>query len=370
MIERVAMVSAHTSPLGLPGSGNAGGMNVAVLETARHLAAWGTEVEIFARGEWLRVVEPSPGVIVRELPAGELTAALMAAAPRFTVMHSHYWISGQIALPVRERHGLPLVHTMHTMGRVKNLSLAAGDRSEPATRITAEAEIVRSADRLMANTTRERDELVSLYGADRGTVDVVHPGVDLDVFRSGRKRTARDRLGIAADVELVVFAGRIQPHKAPDVLIDAVALMPRSPRLVVIGGPSGAPFELRDGAETMPPMPQVELATWFAAADIVCVPSFSESFGLVAIEAQACGTPVVAARVGGLSTAVVDGVTGILVDGHAPEAYAAALTRVLDDRAMHASMSTKAVVHASGFTWSSTAEQSLRTYEAALRGRA
>jgi D-inositol-3-phosphate glycosyltransferase len=368
MTDRVAMLSAHTSPLEQPGSGAAGGMNVYVLETARQLVARGIAVCVFARSPDARhdAVELAPGLTVHHVPPGGIATALMAQPSRFDVVHSHYWISGQIGLLVREALGVPLVHSMHTMGRVKNLSLAAGELSESTGRITAESEIVRLADRLVANTAGEREELVELYSADSDHIDVVHPGVDLTVFRSGRRAEARARLGVPADEELVLFAGRIQPHKAPDVLVEAVARMPRRPRLVIVGGQSGAPMTLDDAVEVLPPVPHELMPDWYAAADVVCVPSFSESFGLVALEAQACGTPVVAARVGGLSTTVVDGVTGTLVDGHAPDAFAHAMSQMLDDRAMHASMSAKAVVHASAFTWESTTDRLLETY---LRAR-
>lgn len=367
MLTRVAMVSAHTSPLEQPGAGAAGGMNVYVLQTAREMAGRGIGVDIITRATATGVldIELAPGLRVRHIEAGRLAEALMRDPAPFDVVHSHYWISGQIGLLVRERRGIPVVHSMHTLGRVKNLSLAAGEPAEPTGRITAESEIVRLADRLVANTARERDELVELCGADAGRVDVVHPGVDLSVFRSGRRDEARARLGVPADQELIVFAGRIQPHKAPDVLTQAVSMMRRRPRLVLIGGPSGPAMTLDESVEVLAPMSHAKLADWYAAADLVCVPSFSESFGLVALEAQACGTPVVAARVGGLSTVVIDGVTGVLVDGHSPGAYAAAMSRVLDDRAMRASMSAKAVDHASGFTWRSTTDRLLEAYERA-----
>lgn len=363
--KRVAMLSAHTSPLEQPGAGAAGGMNVCVLETARELARRGIAVDVFARAvHGVFDVELEPGLRIRHLEPGRIAAALMADPASFDVIHSHYWISGQIALVVKERVGAPLVHSMHTMGRVKNRSLAAGESAEPDGRITAEAEIVRLADGLTANTPREREELIELYGADPGQVDVVSPGVDPGVFGPGRRDAARARLGIASDVELVVFAGRIQPHKAPDLLVDAIARMARRPELVIFGGASGpssgAAMDL--GVPVLPPVSHRRLADWFAAADLVCVPSYSESFGLVALEAQACGTPVVAARVGGLSTVVIDGVTGLLVDGHSPDAYAEALTRVLDDPALRAAMSAKASVHAAGFTWSATADRLLELY--------
>jgi D-inositol-3-phosphate glycosyltransferase len=275
---------------------------------------------------------------------------------------------------------------MHTMAKVKNARLAAGDVAEPIGRIAGEEEIVRLADRLIANTAEESRELVELYGADPRRIDVVHPGVDLDVFRSGRQLEARRELGVPDDAALVLFAGRIQPLKAPDVVISAAArLLELDPalrgrlRVPVVGGPSGTgldhPTALTDlsaeldldGVVTfVPVVTQADLANWYSAASVVCVPSYNESFGLVAIEAQACGTPVVAASVGGLATAVSDGVTGVLVDGHDPADYAAAMHPILVDAEVRAAMSAKAVRHAETFGWDVTADRTLAVYEKAI----
>lgn len=380
MVKRLAMLSAHTSPLEPLGGGDAGGMNVYVLETARRLARRGVAVEIFTRATGEPAdTEVEPGVRVRSIVPGGIGASLMAAAEPYDLVHSHYWLSGQIGLVVRERRGIPLVHTMHTMGRVKNLSLAVGDHAEPSTRIVAESEIVRLADRLVANTAQERDEFVALYAADPHRIDVVHPGVNHEVFVTGGRADARHRLGVDQGQRLVLFTGRLQPHKGPDVAIEALAQLPSDVRLVVVGGPSGAGLEhpealadlavrlgVADRISFLPPMAQSQLAAWYAAADVVCVPSHSESFGLVALEAQACGTPVVAAAVGGLTTAVVDGVTGLLVNGHIPAHYARALRTLLDDAALRGTMGAKAAVHAAGFSWEVTADRLLATYTAAV----
>lgn len=380
MLNRLAMLSAHTSPLEPLGGGDAGGMNVYVLETASQLARRGVAVDIFTRAtSESAVTEVVPGVRVCSIVPGGIGAGLMAALESYDLVHSHYWLSGQIGLVVRERRGIPLVHTMHTMGRVKNLNLAAGDRAEPSARIVAESEIVRLADRLVANTAQERDELVALYAADPQCVDVVHPGVNHDVFVPGGRGPARHRLGIDPEQRLVLFAGRLQPHKGPDIAIEALAHLPSDVRLVVVGGPSGAGLEhpealadlavrlgVADRVTFLPPVAQSQLADWYVAADVVCVPSHSESFGLVALEAQACGTPVVAAAVGGLTTAVVDGVTGLLVNGHVPAHYARALRTLLDDAALRGPMGAKAAVHAAGFSWEVTTDRLLATYAAAV----
>jgi D-inositol-3-phosphate glycosyltransferase len=409
MLKRIAMLSAHTSPLEQPGDGDAGGMNVYVLELSRQLASRGIEVEIFTRAtsrHQPQVVDVEPNVRVHHVAAGPfeglqkndlpsqlcsfvrdvLRAEVEREPGHFDLVHSHYWLSGQVGTVARERWNVPLVHTMHTMAKVKNALLAEGDSVEPIGRIYGEEEIVRYSDRLIANTVEERRELIELYDAEPDRVAVVHPGVDLEVFRAGRLAEARAALDIPADAALVLFAGRIQPLKAPDVVLKAAAVMlERDPslreRLVVaiVGGASGSGLEqptaltdmtmelgIQDSVRFVPTVSQVELADWYAAASVVCVPSYNESFGLVAIEAQACGTPVVAARVGGLPTAVSDGVTGVLVDGHDPADYAAALHRVLTDGGLREGMSQKAVRHAESFGWDVTADRTLTVYEEAI----
>lgn len=409
MLKRIAMLSAHTSPLEQPGNGDAGGMNVYVLELAKQLAARDIEVEIFTRATSSHqppLVEAYDGIRVHHVAAGpfeglqknDLPAqlcsfvrdVLRAEVERepgyFDLVHSHYWLSGQVGTVARERWQVPLVHSMHTMAKVKNAALADGDTPEPIGRILGEDEIVRLADRLIANTAEEANELISLYGADPARVAVVHPGVDLDVFRAGRQAEARSIIGLDPDSHVLLFAGRIQPLKAPDILVRAAGeLLRRQPslrgRLVVaiVGGPSGTGLEhptalvdlstaagLEDVVRFVPTVSQSELADWYAAATVVCVPSYNESFGLVAIEAQACGTPVVAARVGGLATAVSDGVSGILVEGHDPLDYADAFQAILSDPELRESMSQKAVRHAESFGWDITAERTLAVYREAV----
>ncbi|GAA3516513.1 D-inositol-3-phosphate glycosyltransferase [Aeromicrobium panaciterrae] len=413
MLKRIAMLSAHTSPLDQPGDGDAGGMNVYVLELSRQLASRGVEVEIFTRATSRHqqpVEDPEPGIRVHHVAAGPfeglekndlpsqlcsfvrdvLRAEVEREPGHFDLVHSHYWLSGQVGTVARERWGVPLVHTMHTMAKVKNAQLAEGDSPEPIGRVYGEEEIVRLADQLIANTSEERRELIDLYDADPDRVAVVHPGVDLEVFRSGRQSETRTLLGVPDDAALVLFAGRIQPLKAPDIVLKAASVMlERDPalrgRLVVaiVGGASGSGLEhptalsdlsaalgLDDVVRFVPTVSQAELADWYSAASVVCVPSYNESFGLVAIEAQACGTPVVAARVGGLPTAVSDGVSGVLVDGHDPADYASALHPLLVDAGLREGMSHKAVRHAESFGWDVTAERTLQVYEAAVAAHA
>jgi len=416
-MKRVAMLSVHTSPLDQPGTGDAGGMNVYVIELARQLAALGVEVEVFTRAtsrDLEPVVEVAPGVLVRHVVAGpyqglsknDLPAQLCTFARDllrieaehdlgwYDVVHSHYWLSGQVGALAAERWGVPLVHSMHTMAKVKNAALADGDAPEPFARVLGEEQVVEAADALIANTADEAAHLVDLYGADPARVEVVHPGVDLSVFHPADTFEARAELGLPADAVVLMFAGRIQPLKAPDVLLHSVAvLLARDPALrshlvvPIVGGPSGsgldAPRALIDLAASLgiadvvrfvPPVTQRELARWYAAATLVCVPSYNESFGLVAVEAQACGTPVVAAAVGGLTTAVRDERTGLLVTGHDPADWADSIDGVLREALRPgggrlAQMSHEARKHASEFGWETTAERTLRVYEQAAERR-
>ncbi len=409
-IDRVAMLSVHTSPLEQPGTGDAGGMNVYVVEVAHQLAKRGVDVEIFTRTTTTDLpptVEMEPGVIVRHVTAGpyeglgkdDLPGQLCAfaagvmrtgaheAEDHYSLVHSHYWLSGQVGWLAADRWQVPLVHTMHTMARVKNLHLAEGDTPEPAGREIGEVQVVEAADRLIASTLGERRELIDLYAAEPDKVVVVPPGVDLSLFSPGDARAARAAVGLPQDAKVLLFVGRIQPLKAPEVLIKAAAeLLSRHPHwagelvVAVLGGPSGSglahPHGLQELAEGLgisaqvrfvPPVPRTQLADWYRAADLVAVPSHSESFGLVAVEAEACGTPVVAADVGGLPTAV--GEAGVLVEGHDPHTWALALESLLLDPARRQTLSHKAVAHAALFGWDRTTERLYEVYVEACRAR-
>lgn len=402
------MISLHTSPLDQPGTGDAGGMNVYVLELAKQLAGRGVEVDVFTRATSSRlapVVDAREGVRVHHVHAGpfegltkgELPGQLCTFAREvlrteaahpigyYDLVHSHYWLSGQVGALARDRWGVPLVHSMHTMAKVKNAALAEGDSPEPAARVIGEEQVVEAADVLVANTDLEASQLVGLYDADPARVDVIHPGVDLSLFRPLDTAGARAALGLPRDAAVLLFAGRIQPLKAPDVLLRAVAVMlHRLPtlreRLVVpiVGGPSGSGLDrpeslaalaaelgIADVVRFVPPVSQAELARWYAAATLVAVPSYNESFGLVAIEAQATGTPVVAAAVGGLTTAVRHGVSGLLVDGHDPERWADALVRVVLDDGLRVALEAGALEQARSFSWEATAARTLEVYERA-----
>ncbi len=410
-VRRVAMLSVHTSPLHQPGTGDAGGMNVYIVELAKRLASAGIEVEIFTRAttaDLPAAVELAPGVLVRHVDAGpyeglakeDLPAQLCAfthgvmraeASQRpgyYDLVHSHYWLSGHVGWLAADRWGVPLVHAMHTMAKVKNAALAKGDAPEPAARVIGETQIVEAADRLIANTDEEARDLQTHYAACRDKVAVVHPGVDLDRFRPADGRAAaRARLGLPRQALIPLFVGRIQPLKAPDILVRAVAeLLAEQPalreRLVVpiVGGPSGnglakpdrlhklaARLGVADVIRFQPPVGQQALADWYRAATVLVMPSYSESFGLVALEAQACGTPVVAAAVGGLPVAVRDGVSGYLVAGHDPADYARVLRRFVDRPALGEELGAAAERHARAFGWEAAAETTAEVYEGAVR---
>ena len=393
----------HTSPLDQPGAGDAGGMNIYVVESAERMAAMGVSVDIFTRRhspDLPDIVELSPGVRVRHLNIGANSATkeeLPALIPNisevfskvlenetYDVIHSHYWISGKVAMPVAKKFGIPLAHTMHTMARVKNMNLAEGERPEPMIRVQGETQVVAAADALIANTDAEAASLVSLYEACPDNVSVVSPGVDLYTFTvgSGRK-AAREAVGLPQDAHILAFVGRIQPHKGPEVLIRAVAeMLNHSPHLrpklitIIMGGASGSGLgeverlkdlvswlNISDVVRFENPVPRAQIPQWYRAADLVCVPSYSESFGLVALEAQACGTPVVATAVGGLRTAVADGISGVLVDGHDPRAWSSVLARLIQEPQRRVLLSMGAIEHASHFGWDATARGTLDIYD-------
>ena len=409
------MISLHTSPLAQPGTGDAGGMNVYVVQTALRMAQRGVQVEIFTRAtssDLPPTAELAPGVLVRHVVAGPygglgkedlpsqvcaFTAGVLRDEARhepgwYDVVHSHYWLSGQVGWLLRDRWGVPLVHTAHTLAKVKNASLAEGDTPEPISRVVGEEQVVAEADRLVASTPAEASDLVSAYGADPERVRTIAPGVDLRTFTpvdAARRVEVRRGLGLHPDDVVLAFVGRIQPLKAPDVLLHAAAeMLARRPelrerlRVLVVGGPSGSGLAapralaglarslgLEDAVRFVPPRTGDALADVYRAADVVAVPSHSESFGLVALEAQACGTPVVAAAVGGLPVAVADDRSGLLVGDHTAGSWASALARVALDRGVHGRLADGAVGHAAAFSWDRTADALLTTYAEAAAVR-
>ena len=390
----------HTSPLEQAGLGDAGGMNIYVIESAKRMAAVGVDVDIYTR----KISEDQPEVIEYEkgiriinlnLPVGtkkeEIPSLIPALAQEFkekirnqgySIIHSHYWISGKVAMPAAKEFEIPLVHTMHTMARVKNSALAEGESPEPMIRVQGESEIVEAANALIANTDAEAASLVGLYDACPDNVAVVAPGVDLYNFTPNRK-DARYHLGIDPKKLVISFVGRIQPHKGPEILIRAInEMMTHNPELrpvlqvFITGGASGVKnhedirmrelvnwLKLDDVIKFLEPLSREKLPDLYRSSDLVCVPSYSESFGLVALEAQACGTPVVASAVGGLRTAVADGISGVLVDGHNPKAWSSVLARLLMEPQRRILLSLGAVEHASHFGWDATARGTLDVYD-------
>jgi D-inositol-3-phosphate glycosyltransferase len=392
---RVATLMVHTSPLDQAGVGDAGGMNIYVCEAAQNMAQQGVQVDIFTRRtntEVADIVEVTPGVRVIQLNVGPVEGVTKEQLPayipqmaqafkeelkksRYDVIHSHYWISGKVAMPVAKELGIPLVHTMHTMARVKNLNLAEGESPEPMIRVQGETQVIAAADALVANTDAEAASLVSLYEACPDNVSVVSPGVNLKVFTPGAGRlAAREIIGLNKDVHVITFVGRIQPHKGPEVLIRAVAeMVQHSPHLRsklvvnIIGGPSGANqsederlkelaawLGIDDVVHFAPPVLRADLPQWYRASDLV---------------AQACGTPVVATAVGGLRTAVADGISGVLVDGHDPRAWSSVFARLLQEPQRRVLLSLGAIEHASHFGWEATSRGTLDIYDRVLSER-
>ena len=378
MIERIAFISIHTSPLDQPGTGDAGGMNVYVDELASAMAARGVAVDVYTRADAANVVEVAPDYRVIELPTehaftdGELAemvgefsegviTAVKADGIHYDVIHSHYWLSGWVGVLLQEVLGIPQAISFHTLGRVKDATRRTDDSPSSLLRIAAESEVIARAGCVVASTPAEAAELIEHYAADPERLCVSPPGVDHEVFSPGPQEPARRALGLAPG-PLLLYVGRIQPLKGLDVAIDAFsALAADRPdaRLLVLGGPSGPDGEAElarararaassgfgDRVEFRGPVAHHEVAVAYRAADVLVVPSRSESFGLVAAEAQSCGLPVVASAVGGLAHAVADGESGYLVSGWDPNDFAAAVARVLDDPDTAAALSDGAVEH-------------------------
>ncbi|MCB1248281.1 MAG: glycosyltransferase, partial [Acidimicrobiales bacterium] len=391
-VTTVAVLSLHSSPLALPGVGDSGGMNVYVRELVSSLAQAGVASTVYVR-RWSEdlpaVVEVEPGFSVVHVDAGPVDlpkeklesivdefvdgvrAHLVTAEP-VDLIHANYWLSGLAGHRLKHEFELPLVSTFHTLARVKAIT---GD-PEPEHRIEAEAEVIGCSDVILASGVAEADDLVAHYGARRDRIEIVPPGVDHAFFAPGDRAGARAALGLG-DGRVLLFVGRIQPLKRLTLAVEVLALLDDpDATLVVVGGPSGTQGEaelaealaiaertgVRDRVRVIPPQPHHLLSTYYRAADVVLVPSRSESFGLVALEAAACGTPVVAAAVGGLTTIVEPGRTGELVEGDGADAYAAAVAPILADPARAAELGAAAARRASTYTWSTTAGRLRRVY--------
>jgi D-inositol-3-phosphate glycosyltransferase len=418
--DRVAIISLHTSPHDQPGTGDSGGMNVYILSVAKRLAAQGIAVDVFTRSRngAPDVEEIAPGSRLIHVKAGPaapvakqdlpplmpafLDGVLERAAHEhqahrhnpYDVVHSHYWLSGWVGSRAKEIWGAPLVASFHTLGRVKDASSAGLDSTgpaEPRTRLLGEQRVVWGADRIVTPTADEASDLINLYGADPDRIRVVAPGVDHRIFVPQPKEEARKRLELGRQ-RLVLFAGRLQPFKGPDIAIRAFARAAatdleatRDAVLWLVGGPSGDPtgpdeagrlaalavsLGVSGRVRFFPPQPHERLADFYSAAEVVLVPSRSESFGLVALEAQACGTPVIGTAIGGLRHVVLDGGSGFLIHGQDPEAYADRLLKVLGDPDLAARFGATAARRAARFSWDTTTTEIRSVYRELLRRRA
>ncbi len=398
MIKNVAYLSLHSCPLKQPGTGDAGGMNVYLRELGKAMAESGVNVVVFTRRSdetTPDVVEVTPGFKVVHIEAGphlvlqmnrlpsligEFAEATLAwidqSGEHFDILHSHYWLSGWAGVLLKEKLGLPLANSFHTLGRIKDLTRRSDQAPEGTIRTLTEEEVIARSDCVVASTPYEFDDLMEHYAADPARLCTSPPGIRHDVFTPGDKEAARLWTGLGGG-PIALFVGRIQPLKGLDVAVAALGhTTNKSLQLVAIGGPSGSegPAEMKrlerlavslgvaDRVHFIPPVPRDQLAVFYQAADAVIMPSRSESFGLVAAEAQSCGIPVIAAAVGGLPYIIEDGQSGILVEGHDPVDYAKALDRVLDDPDFAASLSQGAIAHSERFSWDATVSRLLELY--------
>ncbi|MBM36653.1 MAG: D-inositol 3-phosphate glycosyltransferase [Acidimicrobiaceae bacterium] len=381
----------HTSPLDQPGVGDSGGLNVYVRELAASMAGRGVDCDIYVRRtnrDVPEVVALEPGVNVIQIEAGPYGLEkedLPAVVDAWThgvanylekrpveAFHAHYWLSGMVGHQLKHAFDLPLAVTFHTLGRIKSI---AGE-AESKDRIQAEEAVIGCADAVFASGSVEADQLTSLYGIPRDRIEILTPGVDRGLFKPGSPTSARRALGLS-DGPVLLFVGRIQAFKGLDVAIDAVGLSKNSDaQLVVVGGLSGDQgpetyrdikrrikrHELQERVIFVEPQPHQLLPTYYQAADVCLVPSRSESFGLVALEAAACGVPVVASSVGGLRDNVVDGVTGLLVDERDPAKFAVALDELLERPDLRRSMGHRGVERAALHSWELGASNAIEVF--------
>ena len=384
----------HTSPMAQPGTGDGGGMNVYVRELSSAVARAGITCDVYTRAfdpSLPALVSVEPGLRVHYIEAGPTAPVAKEDLPGLVdafaegvmaridgtatdLIHANYWLSGVAGHKVKHALDLPLVSTFHTLARVK----AEAEEAEPWRRAAAESDVIGCSDAVLASCPEEALDIERLYGADPGRIEIVAPGVDHAFFAPGDRGQARRALGLPQDVHVLLFVGRIQPLKGLDVAVRSLAsLDDPNALLVVVGGPSGPDGErevtrihalvdglgLRQRVRFVAPQPHELLSTYYRAADVCLVPSRSESFGLVALEAAACGTPVVASAVGGLRTLVEDGRTGFLVEGRDPDAFAGRVAEILRDPWTAAEMSAKAASRARGYTWTMAAARLRRLYD-------
>ncbi len=384
---RLAVLSFHTSPLSQAGTGDGGGMNVYVRELAAALARRGDDVDVFTRLEAPSaspVVDIEPGVRLHRVLAGPprpldkhdlvahvdaftegVLARMLESPDCYGAIHANYWLSGIAGHALKHELDVPLLVTFHTVERIK-----AGGAADPA-RAAAEDAIVACADAVLASCDVEAAQLAGVLGVDADRVAVVPLGVDHAYFGPGDRTQARRALGIDPEGPLLLFAGRLQELKGADLAVATLGELARrggSHRLVVVGGPSGPAGDAyeaslheqagdvgRGRVQFVAPQPHELLSTYYRAADACLVPSMAESFGLVALEASACGAPVVAADVGGLAALVDAGTTGLLVAERDPRAWADAVEWVTADPLLAMRLSTAAVLRAQRYTWRAAA---------------
>jgi D-inositol-3-phosphate glycosyltransferase len=391
-VRSLAVLSLHTSPLAQPGTGDSGGMNVYVRELVASLAQAGVDSTVYVRRTDATapdVVEVEPGFRVVHVPAGppelakeELPEVVGEYAARVghvlrdgipaDAIHANYWLSGLAGHRLKHELDLPLVSTFHTLARVK---AETGDH-EPDRRVQAESEVIACSDAILASCTAEAEQLMELYDAPPSRIEIVPPGVDHAFFSPGDRAGARAALGLGPG-PVLLFVGRIQPLKGLTVAIESLALLDDPEAvLLVVGGPSGSQGEaelararelvdrrgLHGRVRFLEPQPHHLLSTHYRAADVCVIPSRSESFGLVALEAAACGAPVVAAAVGGLTTLVDHGRTGLLVEDRAAVSFARSVAGLLDDPKEATELGRAAAERARTYTWSTTAARLRRVY--------
>jgi D-inositol-3-phosphate glycosyltransferase len=405
MISRVAYVAMHSSPLLQPGQGDAGGMNVYLDRLSRTMVKRGVDVTVFTRRfdrELPHVIEVVPGYRVVHIKAGP---AERLAIPdmqqhvdsfsdgvldwitqrdrRYEIVHSHYWLSGRTGVRIKDVFKIPLANSFHTLGKVKDAAKHPSEDSSTLLRLAAEADAIANSDCVIASTPFEFDDLLEHYNATPERLCVSAPGVDHAVFHRGDQAAAREYLGFGTE-KIVLFVGRIQAHKGASIAVEAFADMldartDKDPSVVlhIVGGASGAQGrselevcrriieqeQLAPLVRFFDPLPHSVLATHYRAADVVIVPSRSESFGLVAAEAQASGTPVVASNIGGLPYVVNASESGLLVNDHDHRAFATAMAAILDHPGFADRLSDGAVAFSQKFSWDATATRMLELYE-------
>ena len=386
-MRKLAVLSMHTSPLAQPGIGDGGGMNVYVREVSSALEEAGISSTVFTRRvdkETPKVMAFGNGLKVVQIDAGDFSLRkeeLFSVVEDFTngveeflitedqhdALLANYWLSGSAAHQLKHNLNMPLITSFHTLARVK---AASGDKSFGyEERIKVESEVIGCSDVILSNSSFETDQLVSHYGADPSRIEIVPPGVDHSIFNPACKSEARRLLNLS-EQKTLLFVGRIQPLKGVDLAISTLAeLEDKDARLILIGSSSGmeGPSEQRRITKMVKelgltnrvlfvePQPHEKLVNWYRAADVLLMPSRSESFGLVALEAAACGLPVVASEVGGLQTIVENGLSGYLINDRDPWSYAAHVSKIIDDSGKAEEMSEEAVERSKSFTWSVTA---------------